>query len=149
MDIGIAWDTAHFRGDWTVVDGGLGTDPGIRSAVELSLFTDARASADFTPTDGTDNRRGWWGDTYLGRPLGSRLWQLNRAKKLGNKQLLLQARDYCLEALQWLTDAGAAARVDVQTYWVDAQRLGIAVTVVKPSGSYFARRYERVWEGVA
>jgi phage gp46-like protein len=145
MDIAVAWDTARFRGDWTIARGALGVDPGIRSAVLLSLFTDRRASPDFTPTDGTDNRRGWWGDTYEPSLLGSRLWQLNRAKKTDGTTLLLKARDYCKEALQWLVDAGAAASVDVVTAWHNPTTIAIGVTVAMPGGAAIRTQYLWAW----
>lgn len=149
MDVLVAWDTLSYRGDWTVAAGALGVDPGIESAVLLSLFTDRRASPDFTPNDGTDDRRGWWGDTYESVLLGSRLWQLNRAKKSDAGAMLLQVRDYCREALQWLVDSGVAASVSVSTSWLggSGQVVGIMVAVAQPGGTVTRRQYQWAWGG--
>jgi len=149
VDIAVSWDTANYRGDWIIVRGALGVDSGIESAVLLSLFSDRRASSDFTPNDGTDDRRGWWGDTYEPDLLGSRLWQLNRAKKTDSTTLLLKARDYCKEALQWLVDAGVVAAVTVSTSWLgtSGQVIGIMVTVVQPTGAVSQRQYQWAWGG--
>lgn len=133
-DIAITWDTTNFRGDWTIGAGDLGVDPGgIESAVLVSLFTDRVASDDYTPPPGEPfDRRGWWGDTYEPSPIGSRLWQLNRSKKTDNNGLLLKARDYAREALQWLVDGGIAASVNVETWWLQPTALALRVTLVEP-----------------
>ena len=133
MDIQITWDLLNGYGDWSFANGDLVTSNGIgdlQNAVTLSLFTDRRCANDFVPWDG--NRRGWWGDTYLDTPLGSRLWQLERAKKVGNTNLLLQARDYCKEALQWLVDDGIVATVGVSVNWISKDAIGIVVNVTEP-----------------
>ena len=133
-DIGIAWDTANGRGDWAdaaqdaayaalpnAVDGDL------VAAALVSLFTDRRASADFVPPDRTGDRRGWWADAYEPDPIGSRLWQLERARR--TPQTLLQARDCCTEALAWMQRDGIAANIGVLTFWAGRTALGIRVTL--------------------
>ena len=45
MDISIAWDTAHFRGDWDVTAGDLAIDSGLRSAVLIAGWVWFRRSA--------------------------------------------------------------------------------------------------------
>lgn len=135
MDIGIDWDRDRGVGDWVFGIGDLGTASSIESAVYVSLFTDRIASPDFKPTDGTADRRGWWGDTYQRSPVGSRLWQLDRAKKSDATKLRLQATDYCKEALQWLIDDGVVERVEVKVQWIAADALGIEITITEPRGT--------------
>ena len=138
MDIAIEWDAERFRGDWNVTGGDLVSDVGgLRTAVLLSLFTDRVASPDYLPPPGQKfQRRGWWGDTYEiasgGSAIGSRLWQLNRAVKTDGTTLLAEARDYCREALQWLVDSGVVASVDVATFWLTRNVIGIRVTITAP-----------------
>ena len=84
------------------------------------------------PPDGTGDRRGWWADAYGIEPIGSRLWQLERAKR--TSQTLLQARDYCTEALAWLQRDGIASSVSVLTFWAGRTTLGIRVAVQLVAG---------------
>lgn len=62
------------------------TNEELREAIEISLFT----------------KRGWWGDSFNPRPLGSRLHELDRMTN--RKEILQKSKDYTLEALQWLLD---------------------------------------------
>lgn len=149
MDIAIGWDAAAYRGDWMVTAGDLVADPGgLRSAVLLSLFTDQVASDDYVaPAGSSQDRRGWWGDTYEGYPIGSRLWQLNRRYKSGDTALLAEATDICTEALQWLVDAGIVAAVSVTCSWVTKTAIGIAVTLTAPDATRQTFDFAWSWQG--
>ncbi len=131
-DIGVIWDAARGRGDWATT--GQDPPPGgdLASAVLVMLFTDGRASDDFVLTDGTTNRRGWWADAYNAEPIGSRLWELERAKRLPDT--LLRARDMCLDALGSLVRDGFARKIDVQTFWASREALGIRITITESGG---------------
>ncbi|MGA5655269.1 phage GP46 family protein [Rahnella contaminans] len=108
-DIALIWKDGH--GD-IVQDGtDLLTDDSIETAVIISLFTDRRAEPGDALPDGSDNRRGWWGDTYSQTLIGSRLWLLSREKQLSS--VLLRAEQYAAEALQWLLDDELAAAVSI------------------------------------
>ncbi len=147
-DIAIVWNQQGTGGDWSVVGGALALGPDIESAVVVSLFTDRIASPDFVPTDGTADRRGWWGDTYGTTLIGSRLWQLERAAKSAAVSIPLQAKGFCVEALQWLIDTGVAASVAVDTGWLTPTALGIRVQVMQPDGRLSNFQYSHAWEGV-
>jgi phage gp46-like protein len=108
-DIQVLWDNTNALGDWGLAQGDLQTGQDLETACLVSLFTDALATPDFIPTDGTGDRRGWWADTYEVTPPGSNLWQLDRAKK--TRDTLGAARGYTLDALQWLIDDGVAKAV--------------------------------------
>ena len=136
-DIGIVWNPALGRGDWArgdqVPDGADdGTGGDLTAAVLVSLFTDRRASDDFVLTDGTDNRRGCWTDSFEDEPIGSRLWQLERSKR--TQAVLLAARDACTQALAWLLRDQVATGVDVKTFWAGRWTLGILVTITQAKG---------------
>ena len=157
VDIAIAWDTAHGRGDWYADKGSLAIDPGgLRSAVLVSLFTDARASNDATLPGGGDDRRGWWADTYQANDTGSLLWLLARAKKAGNGagytgavgNLTQRVEDTCRAALQWLLDDGVAKSVGVTARWLSASALGVRIVITKPSGASEAFDYSWAWDGI-
>lgn len=147
MDIQLVWDNKRGHADWNFSDNDLATTTGIadlQNAVTVSLFTDRRCADSFITWD--NNRRGFWGDSYTDTPLGSRLWELDRAKKLGETQLLLRARDYSKEALQWLIDDGIAASIDVRTFWIDRTAIGIGITVNEPAQlASHVFRYAYVW----
>ncbi len=149
MDIGITWDPARYRGDWTCTAGDLAADPGgLRTAVLLSLFTDRVAQPDYVaPAGSPQGRRGWWGDTYEDSPIGSRLWQLNRSVTSGSTALLNEATDICLEALQWLVTAGAVASVSVICSWASAAAIGIQVTVTAPQSPPQTFNFDWAWQG--
>ena len=163
LDIAIAWDPVQGRGNWSVANGDLALGNALLSAVMVSLFTDrvapAQPSADDvaaglgTPGSQLADRRGWWGDTYVGRPIGSRLWQLRRAFKAGLKSRTAvpqEAEDMCTEALQWLVDDGIAASVAVAASWATATALAIRVTIAQPgAGSAQSFRFQMAWDGLA
>ena len=143
-DIAISWDVDH--GDWTISDGGLTTGNDLETAIAVSLFTDQLASPDYKPTDGTSDRRGWWGDSEADPgdgQIGSLLWQLERSKK--TPDLLPRAEGMCNDALAWLVTDGIAASVSTVATWQNGKRLALAITVVKPDGSRQVFRFAWAW----
>lgn len=150
-DIYILWDNREGRGDWTLAAGDLGTGQDLETACLVSLFTDKLATPDFVPTDGTSDRRGWWADPYNDAPLGSNLWQLERARK--TRDTLGLARRYAEEALRWLVDDGVAKQIAVNTSWlgtaIGSTALGIGIAIVKPDGSVTRFTFGWVWDGLA
>jgi phage gp46-like protein len=150
-DIYIMWDNGNAEGDWTLAVGDLQTGQDLETACLVSLFTDRLATPDFTPTDGSSDRRGWWADPYNDQPLGSNLWQLERAKK--TRDTLGLARRYAADALQWLVDDGVAKEVIVNTSWlgnaVGSTFLGIGIAIVKPDGSITRFTFGWAWTGLA
>lgn len=147
-DIALLWDNDAFGADLSLTGGDLATDDGLRTAFIISLFTDARARDDDPlPEPGADPR-GWWGDAFTDAedgPLGSRLWLLDREKKIGST--LIRARDYAAEAVQWLIRAGICLSIDVE---VEAQgnALAIALYPTRPTGPA-RQRFDFLWEGSA
>jgi phage gp46-like protein len=146
-DIRVIWDNTQTSGDWGLAQGDLETGQDLETACLVSLFTDALATPDFTPTDGTTDRRGWWADPYNDESLGSNLWQFERAKKL--RSTLGDARRYTLDALQWLIDDGVAQTIECNTQWVGSTMLAIAVAITKPNGSETRFRYALTWDALA
>jgi len=142
-DIMISWSAGEARGDWSLASGDLGTGDDLATAILLSLFTDRLATADDTLPDGTDDRRGWWGD----REIGSRLWLLDRAKETEDTRR--KAGDYIAEALQWLIDDGVVARFDIRVEWVRRSTLGAWVTAHRRDGTSTAYNFAWAWQGVA
>jgi phage gp46-like protein len=146
-DIRIVWDNGNALGDWSLAEGDLETGQDLETACLVSLFSDRLGTPDFVPTDGTNNRRGWWADYYDDQPLGSNLWQLDRAKK--TRGTLGLARNWTLDTLQWLIDDGLAKSVECNTAWLARNMLGIAVAIIKPDGSETRFRFGWAWSGLA
>ena len=93
--------------DFSFESGDIATTDGLEESILNSLYTDARA----------EGKNGWWGDAYnSGQPMGSKLWTLKNAKAtLETKNL---AKQYCLEALQWLLDEKIVDKLTVSTQWI-------------------------------
>ncbi|MBU9359549.1 phage GP46 family protein [Burkholderia multivorans] len=143
-DITVIWDVDNSRGDWEFVAPALVTGNDLSSAVLISIFTDRMANRDDLIPDGTDDPRGWWGDIGEDKPIGSRLWLLDRSKQ--TQEVLNNARDYIFEALQWLVDDGVVASIDVQTQWVRDTFLGAQITLYQPSGPNITLSYAWAWK---
>ena len=146
-DIRILWDNTQALGDWGLGQGDLETGQDLETACLVSLFSDVLATPDFTPTDGTTDRRGWWADPYNDEALGSNIWQLDRAKK--TRATLGEARSYALHSLQWLITDGVAKQVFCNTMWLTPTMLGIAIAIVKPDGTQTRFMFGWAWSGLA
>ena len=130
-DIAIVWDQGC--GSLQLNGADLLTDDSLLTAVLISLFTDRRALASDEIPDGTRDRRGWWGDSFRPRPIGSRLWLLRREKTLAS--VISRARAYADEALGWLSQDGVASSVVCHAERVGHARLALSVRITLPDGS--------------
>ena len=154
-DIRITWDSdlmeGNFDFDSNIQD--LESDEGLETAIIISLFSDRRANIDdILPDPSNLDRRGWWGDLASpdveGDQIGSRLWLLNREKTL--ESVLIRAKEYAEEALQWLLEDGAVAKVVVETERQGTRgndRLVIGVKIQKADGNEVALDFEAQWTG--
>jgi len=133
------------------IDGAdLATDGGLQTAVTMSLFTDRRAEPDDDIPDGSDDRRGFWGDAWPdveGDQWGSRLWLLSREKDLARVYQL--AQQYAEEALAWMIEDGVARAVRVTTERLRSGVMGIPVEIEKPNGERYADVWSYTLEAVA
>lgn len=151
-DILTAWSIASNFGDWQqagalLADGSSTPGGDLATAVLISIFTDRLAAADDVIPDGSNNPRGWWGDLDQASPIGSRLWLLEREKQL--PVVLVRAREYVAEALQWLIDDDVVARFDITTEFTRPGMLGIQVVAHKSDGTHQALQFSYVWNGVS
>jgi len=128
------WDSAFFNrpdasggyADWIMAGpddpaeqrGGFRARMMLATSVLIQLFTDKRLpEGDENPGD-TGDPRGWWGDSIKlpdepeGFVTGSLLWTLERS--ILNAETAQRAKDYALDALDWLVSQGAASRFDVE-----------------------------------
>lgn len=72
----------------------------ILTNIIASLFTDTRANEDDILPSGGIDKRGWWGDSFSDKKIGSKLWLLSREKQLSS--VLKRAQEYAEESLQWM-----------------------------------------------
>ncbi len=160
MDIAITWDSFAERGDWSIAESDLALGDALDSAVLVSIFSDRIAPDQPTSSDtavgisapagpigssGAD-RGGWWGDAFMARPIGSRLWQMRRAVKSGATAIPAEIKIILTEALQWLVDDGVAAAITVDAWWsaVSRQTVEFSVALTEP-GVSGARVFRFSW----
>lgn len=130
-DIAIVWRNG--RGNLSLNGPDLLTDNSIATAVTISLFTDRRAQPSDPIPDGTTDRRGWWADSFRRRPVGSRLWLLNREKTV--PAVVESAAAYADEALAWLKPAGLVKSVTCTATRTADNGLRLSVSLVLPDGT--------------
>jgi phage gp46-like protein len=145
-DIGLFWNAALYVGDFRVTANDLERDEGLETALLQSLFLDREAADGDKIPDGTDDKRGWWGDgapVVAGDRIGSRLWLLDRAKN--TKNVLPDSERYASEATQWLLDDKAASAINVSASFLDDRRgYALDVEVIRPQGVK-RFRFARAW----
>lgn len=158
-DISTIWDRARLGGDWATLPPALAADCDLASSILISLFTWRRALPDdLLPEDaygpGLDqpilsraDRRGWWGDTAIGQPIGSRLWLLAREKV--QPDVLRRAKHYAEEALAWLVADGVAQSVTVQAETLGRDILALGIAVARPKKADFRIRFDWSWQNGA
>lgn len=111
-------------------------------AVIISLFSWRRAN----PDDNAQIPMGWWGDTYptvTGDRIGSRLWLLGREKITND--VLNRARDYAIEALQWMLDDGVATRIDVDSQRSGMDETQLNIVIYQRDGTTWNMRFDEYW----
>lgn len=149
MDIMIAFDDKLLVGDIREVAGDLETDPSIRTAVVISLFTDRLANTDDELPAGDSDRRGWWGDLLPeieGDQIGSRRWLYVREKQSAETAEKIREADQ--EALEHLIDDGIATAVSVTTEWIARGVLAEGIAITKPDGDIVNFRFNQLWENL-
>lgn len=149
-DLALTYDAEIQAWDLCIENGDLVLDEGLGSLAIASLMTDARAAPEDLDLGITD-RRGWWGDAVEGEPTGSRLWTLSRAKTTPENER--RARDFAIEALQWLIDDGIAASIDVTTARTDGDGSGatlhLTIVITRPDRTTETILFDRLWEAMA
>jgi phage gp46-like protein len=119
-------------------------DDGLNTAVYISLFTDARVDDENENLlDDKADKRGYWGDVFEEKPMGSKLWLLAREKKLN--AVLEKAKIYSIDALKWLIDDGIAKEIIVNTKFTENDFLEIKIIITKPSDEILKFEYFYNW----
>lgn len=112
----------------------------------VSLFTDRRAlSSDVLPA-GNDDRRGWWGDSFSSRPIGSRLWLLSREKQVPD--VPERCKTYAEESLQWLVETKRLKAVSCDAKRDGNDTLRLRITITLNDGSVDLHEFKTTLNGV-
>lgn len=113
-------------------------DPGLVTAVLVSLFTDRRLPADMPASDDF-GRRGSWSES-LEDPEGSLLWTLTREKRV--PETLRRAELYVREALAWMVEDQILERVSARAVY-EGELMVLRVDLVRGR----ATRWDHLWQG--
>lgn len=128
-------------GDIVIANNTIAQGDWLHSAVFSSLFTDAYAGPEDLPGV-VEDRRGHWADAFLeaGQSHGSLLWTLHPGKL--TRDVVNRARDYALQALQWLIDDGLVRAVSVEAERYNNDTIAMAVTVTRLDGTELVDQWE-------
>jgi phage gp46-like protein len=143
-DIAIVWNAN--RGQFALTEGedDILTDPGLETAVIVSLFSDARAGEhDELPATETD-RRGWWGGDFEETPFGSKLWLLGREKQM--QSVVARAEEYAAAALAWMKRDRVALAVTVAGSIPRPGWLHLRIDITRPDGRNLNLKYAYNWQ---
>lgn len=134
-----------FTADVRMGDREILRDPGLETAMIISLYSDARSGDDDKIPDTSEDRRGWWGDALneAGDVDGSLLWLDSRLKLMSTTLVLLE--EHARKALQWMIDDGVAKEIKITVATISAIESALAVVVVRPDNSVEKFRYQYNW----
>lgn len=121
----VAFEITEKTGDLLYANGGIEADGGLKTAVLISLFSDARDS----------NQRGWWGGE-----IGSKLWTLQNAKR--SAETLKKAQEFAQEALSWLIEEKICKKATVSAAYDNYGCLMLSVDLQKHDDN---ARFDFLW----
>lgn len=130
---------------YNVAGADLVHDDGLETAVNISLFTDARVTEAELPP-GTTAKRGWWGDLFAsveGDRIGSKIWTL--ARRTVTEETAGDLETYAKEALDWLVTDNIAASVLVEATVEKPNSILLSVKIQKPDGT--DSLFDFLWNG--
>lgn len=132
-DVKMVYDATQGHGDLTVQDRDLERDPGLETAVIVSLFSNRRADDGDALPDPAGSSEGWWADALNedGDKVGSKLWLIGR-EKLIPAEVIPRAEQYAKEALEWMITDGVASAVAAVASRYNRDTLKLDITVTRP-----------------
>jgi len=147
MTTAIIWNSGTGRGDVEITPAGLRQDDGLETMVLQILFTDIRADDSDVLPDGTDDLRGWVGDTFSDQAWGSKLWLLDRSKL--TTDVRNKAVTYAQTALDRHLKPDYASSVVVTGSIPQFQLLQLDIAITKRDGSVMSMSIKQRWEAQA
>lgn len=147
MTTAIIWNSGTGRGDVEITPAGLRQDDGLETMVLQILFTDIRADDSDVLPDGSDDLRGWVGDTFSDQAWGSKLWLLDRSKL--TTEVRNRAVTYAQTALDRHLKPDYASSVVVTGSIPQFQLLQLDIAITKRDGSVMSMSIKQRWEAQA
>ena len=134
--------------DTRAIDGTIVSS--LQVAVEISLFTDRRATADEINgfkrgQPARTSRRGYWANFFRDNVQGSGLWLLDREKR--RAETIARAQTYATDALNWMVLEGVAQTVAASASF-SGTILILDVTIRKPDGQDVGFKYNFAWDSL-
>ncbi|MBH3104295.1 phage GP46 family protein [Serratia grimesii] len=145
MTIKVNWHLPA-GGDIEIEHNGLSLDEGLVSLVLICLFTDARADISDALPDGTDDRRGWPGDSFSDFHWGSKLWLIDREKL--TEEIRLRAENYATLSLQPLLRSGYARSAQVIATIPRMNWLALSIVLTRPDKTALTVEIKKRWEAM-
>lgn len=135
-DVGLIWKDG--RADILLNSDGNDLQVGqeLKTAILVSMFTDARAAVADVPNINSD-RRGWWAAN-----LGSLLWLLQRAK--ATLRNLEKGIEYIKNSLNWLLQKGIASKIEVTGQIQNLYKFTFQIKITKAENS----KYDYLWNDI-
>jgi phage gp46-like protein len=131
-DMALKWNGSRADLDFGEFD--INSDDSLKTTIILCVFTDKRH----------EGERGCWTDSFEDEEIGSKLWLIDREKKMAD--VPLRANEYVKDSLQWLIRDGVIKSVKVDSFIDDQNLLQIPIWITKPNGS--TSKFDLVWEGL-
>lgn len=128
--------------DLVVKNSEIQVDESLKSAVLISLFTDARCEKTELP-EGELSQRGYFGDAIFGEQTGSKLWLINRSKY--SNDTLIKAKEYAKSSLDWLVTDGLAKDVQVEAYFNEQKKMILNVSLFKNNDEIESITVNNLW----
>lgn len=141
--LGLTFDNAAGHADVAFEAGQLVTEPGLITAILISLYTNKR-----DPSRPQGDQGGWWGTALdeAGDEWGSLCWTL--AREHPTERTRQKYESYSTDALAWMIADGIAESVSTPCWWEYPQpgvaRLMRAVDIKRPQSAAIERL--GVWE---
>ena len=130
--------------DFNIVNGDIEGLDSFKTAIEVSLFSDARA--DSTQVLSPQDRRGWIGDLTTpieGQKYGSLLWLVQQERL--TQSTLNKCVSFARSALQWMVDQGQAINVSVGGSIVPTEGIALSIVITTILGETESH-YVPLWE---
>ncbi|MEQ9865068.1 phage GP46 family protein [Pectobacterium aroidearum] len=145
MTIRVRWHLPE-GGDIEIEHNGLSSDEGLVSLVLICLFTDARAADSDEIPDGTEDRRGWPGDSFSDFPWGSKLWLIEREKL--TEAVRMRAENYANLSMQPLIRYGYTRAAQVIATIPRMNWLSLSIVLTRPNNSALTVEINKRWEAI-
>ena len=130
--------------DLAIENGDFKNQDGMDTALNVSLFTDARATREQVVVP--ENRRGWLGNIVsevAERQLGGYLW-LTEQRRL-TQDTLNEVVDYCRKSLVWLLEDNVCLGLEVTGAIVPRTGIALNVDITARNGATDSH-YFPLWE---